>query len=97
MKRPKDRLIAGLDLHSNNVMIGVINQDGKRVAHRKVDCDWGEVIQFLKPLKAQLQSMAVESTFNWYGLVDGLRAQGYPIDLANPAKIEQYSGPEARR
>jgi transposase len=36
--------------------------------------------------------MAVESTFNWYWLVDGLRAQGYPIDLANPAKIEQYSG-----
>src|SRR3974377_2352535 len=92
MKRPKDRLIAGLDLHSNNVMIGVINQDGKRVAHRKGDCDLGEVMEFLKPLKAQLQSMAVESTFNWYWLVDGLRAQGYPIDLANPAKIEQYSG-----
>jgi transposase len=36
--------------------------------------------------------MAVESTFNWYWLVDGLRAQGYPIDLANPAKIEQYNG-----
>ena len=36
--------------------------------------------------------MAVESTFNWYWLVDGLRARGYPIDLANPAKIEQYSG-----
>ena len=26
------------------------------------------------------------------GEVDGLRAQGYSIDLANPAKIEQYSG-----
>jgi transposase len=36
--------------------------------------------------------MAVESTFNWYWLLDGLRAQGYPIDLANPAKIEQYNG-----
>ena len=24
--------------------------------------------------------------------MDGLRAQAYPIDLANPAKIEQYSG-----
>ncbi len=36
--------------------------------------------------------MAVESTFNWYWLVDGLRAHGYPIDLANPARIEQYSG-----
>src|SRR5438876_3439974 len=92
MKRPKDKLIAGLDLHSNNVMIGIINQDGKRVAHRKLDCDLKQVVEFLKPLKPQLQSMAVESTFNWYWLVDGLRDQGYSIDLANPAKIEQYNG-----
>jgi transposase len=92
MRRPKDKLIAGLDLHSNNVMIGVINQDGKRIAHRKVDCDLDQVVQFLKPFKSQLQSMAVESTFNWYWLVDGLRARGYPIDLANPAKMEQYHG-----
>src|SRR6266446_414897 len=92
MRRPKDKLIAGLDLHSNNVMIGIINQDGKRVAHRKLDCDLKQVTEFLEPLKPQLQSMAVESTFNWYWLVDGLRAQSYRIDLANHAKIEQYSG-----
>jgi transposase len=92
MRRPKDKLIAGLDLHSNNVMIGVMNQDGERVMHRKLDCDLSQVVSFLKPLKSQLQSMAVESTFNWYWLVDGLRARGYPIDLANPAKMEQYNG-----
>lgn len=92
MRRPNDRLIAGIDLHSNNLMIGVINQDGARVAHQKLDCDLGAVLRFLEPLKAQLESMAVESTFNWYWLVDGLRKAGYPIDLANPAKIKQYSG-----
>jgi transposase len=92
MRRPKEKLIAGIDLHSNNVMIGVINQDGKRIAHRKLECDLKQVTQFLEPLKPQLQSMAVESTFNWYWLVDGLREEGYPIDLANPAKIEQYRG-----
>ena len=92
MRRPKDTVIAGIDLHSNNVMIGLINQDGKRLAHRKLDCDLQQVTQFLQPFKAQIQSMAVESTFNWYWLVDGLRAKKYPIDLANPAKIEQYNG-----
>jgi transposase len=92
MRRPKDKLIAGIDLHSNNLTIGVINQEGKRVMHRKLDCELKAVTDFLEPLKAQLQSLAVESTFNWYWLVDGLRAQGYPIDLANPAKIEQYDG-----
>jgi transposase len=92
MRRPKDKLFAGLDLHSNNVMIGVMNQDGKRMAHRKVECDLKQVTAFLAPFRSQFQSMAVESTFNWYWLVDGLRAQGYSIDLANPAKIQQYSG-----
>ena len=87
-----DKLFAGLDLHSNNVMIGVINQDGRRIARRKVDCNLAQVTHFLAPFKSQLKSMAVESTFNWYWLVDGLRGQGYGIDLANPAKIEQYNG-----
>lgn len=84
--------MAGIDLHGNNLVIGVINQDGKRIVHRTLECDLKQVTEFLKPFKPQLQSMAVESTFNWYWLVDGLRGQGYPVDLANPAKIEQYSG-----
>ena len=92
MRRPTDKLIAGIDLHSNNLVVGVINQDGKRIAHRKLDCELEQVLEFIKPMKRRLQSMAVESTFNWYWLVDGLRAQGYPIDLANPAQIQQYSG-----
>jgi transposase len=92
MRRPIDELMAGIDLHGNNLVIGVINQDGKRVGHRKLECDLEEVVKYLKPLKRRLRSMAVESTFNWYWLVDGLQAQGYPIDLANPAQIEQYSG-----
>lgn len=81
-----------MDLHGNKVVIGVINQDGERVAHRKLDCDLKQVMEFLQPLKPQLHAATVESTFNWYWLVDGLRGGGYGIDLANPAKTEQYSG-----
>ena len=92
MRRPKDRLIAGIDLHGNNVVIGIINQAGKRIEQKKVGTELAEVESVLKPYKAQLSSMAVESTFNWYWLVDGLQARGYSIDLANPAKIEQYHG-----
>lgn len=92
MRRPKDKLIAGFDLHGNNVVIGIINQDGRRLEHKKVPTELPAVIRVLEPHKTQLISMAVESTFNWYWLVDGLREAGYPIDLANPAKIEQYNG-----
>jgi hypothetical protein len=33
------KLVAGMDLHSNNVVIGVMDVDGQRVASAKVPCD----------------------------------------------------------
>jgi transposase len=92
MRRPTDKVIAGIDLHGNNLVIGLMDQDGKRLGHQKLECNLEQVEEFVRPYKQQLQSMAVESTYNWYWLVDGLQSKGYRIDLANPAKIEQYNG-----
>ena len=85
-------LFAGIDLHSNNLMIGIVDQNGLRLKHQKLDCDLARMIRFLKPFRSRFKSLAVESTYNWYWLVDGLRALSYPVVLANPAQIEQYSG-----
>ena len=87
-----EQLMAGIDLHSNNLVIGIVDQSGQRLKHQKLDCNLQQVEQFLAPFKAQLKSIAVESTYNWYWLVDGLRARSYPVVLANPAQIDQYSG-----
>ena len=86
------QVMAGIDLHSNNLMIGIVDQSGKRLKHQKVDCELKQVLAVLAPYKKRLKSVAVESTYNWYWLVDGLRALSYPVVLANPAGIEQYSG-----
>jgi transposase len=86
------KVMAGIDLHSNNVVIGVTDMDGKRVGNRKLPCELKEVVKFLAPFKKRLEKVAVESTYNWYWLVDGLRALNYPVVLANPAAMEQYSG-----
>jgi transposase len=86
------QVMAGIDLHSNNLMIAVVDEVGRRLKHKKVDCNLQQVVDFLAPMKEQLQSIAVESTYNWYWLVDGLRALSYPVVLANPAKMTQYSG-----
>jgi transposase len=74
------------------LVVGLEDQDGKRIAHRRLECDLKKVLEFLKPFKEEMESIAVESTFNWYWLVDGLQAAAYPVVLANPAKIDQYSG-----
>ena len=86
------KVIAGMDLHSNNVVIGVMDMDGHRLASRKMPCELKEVVKFLTPFKKRLERVAVESTYNWYWLVDGLQALKYPVVLANPASMEQYSG-----
>src|SRR6266571_4385761 len=86
------KVVAGIDLHSNNVVIGIMDMDGKRVASQKVSCELKEVAKFLAPYEKRLEQIAVESTYNWYWLVDGLRALKYPVVLANPAGMEQYSG-----
>ena len=86
------KVIAGMDLHSNNVVVGVMDLDGKRVASRKMACDLQEVVRFLAPFKKHLEAVGVESTYNWYWLVDGLQALKYPVVLANPAGMDQYSG-----
>jgi len=87
-----NKVMAGIDLHSNNLVVGVVDSDGKRLGCRKLDCDLKEVEQFLRPFKSRLQQVAVESTYNWYWLVDGLQALDYPVALANPAAIQQYNG-----
>jgi transposase len=85
-------VFAGIDLHSNNLVIGIVDQDGRRVKDKRLACELKLVTDFLKPYKPRLRSLAVESTYNWYWLVDGLCARNYPVLLANPAKIEQYNG-----
>ena len=46
----------------------------------------------LKPFKEEIVGIVVESTYNWYWLVDALMEEGYKVHLANPAAIQQYSG-----
>lgn len=88
----KKEVCAGIDLHSNNVVLGIVDESGRRLKHQKLPCDLEQIDRFLEPWKRRLKSVAVESTYNWYWLVDGLRSRGYPVHLANPAAMEQYNG-----
>ena len=86
------KVMAGIDLHSNNVVIAIMDMDGKRLRNQTLPCDLGHIVKFLAPFKKRLAKVAVESTYNWYWLVDGLQALKFPVVLANPAGMQQYSG-----
>ena len=86
------KLYAGVDLHSNNSYLGIINKKEKEIFKKKLPNDLEEIVTALIPYRKDLEGIAVESTFNWYWLVDGLKDNGYRGHLANPSAIKQYEG-----
>jgi transposase len=83
---------SGVDLHVNNSVVAVIDEQDRVLYCRRRPNDLDAVIQALEPHRQELQAVVVESTYNWYWLVDGLIAAGFPVHLANPAAIKQYEG-----
>jgi transposase len=82
----------GIDLHSNNNRIGIIDELGKELYQRTLPNDLIAVRKVLDPFRGELQGIVVESTYNWYWLVDGLQESGYRVHLANTTASQQYSG-----
>lgn len=83
---------AGIDLHSSNNYLGVINEEDKVLFGKKMPNDLNKTLMALDPFKESLKGVVVESTYNWYWLVDGLQENGYKVHLANPSAIKQYEG-----
>jgi transposase len=86
------KLYVGEDLHANNNFLAMVDRKGKRVEQKKLPNDLSVILEFLKPYQKEIVGLVVESTFNWYWLVDGLMDSGYKVHLANPSAIQQYSG-----
>ena len=86
------KLYGGIDLHSNNSVIALLNEEDKVVYRRRLPNDLGIVLAQLAPFGDAIEGVVVESTYNWYWLVDGLMDAGYRVHLANTAAIVQYAG-----
>ena len=86
------KLLCAMDLHSNNAYTGIINLNGKRLFDKRLPNDLNIILPALAPFQQQIQRIAVESTYNWYWLADGLQDAGYEVVLANPSAMQQYKG-----
>lgn len=86
------RLYAAFDLHSSNNYLALIDEGGKRLLSRKLANNPKEILATLRPHRKKVVGIAVESTYNWYWLVDMLMAEGYKVHLANPSAIQKYKG-----
>ena len=86
------KLYGGIDLHSNNNLVCLLDDRDRVVFERRLPNRLEAVLLELSPYRSALQALAVESTFNWYWLVDGLMGAGYDVRLVNTAAVRQYEG-----
>lgn len=69
----------------------LVDETGKVVYGKRLPNDLAYILDILKQYDG-IESIVVESTYNWYWLVDGLMSAGYKVKLANTNAIQQYDG-----
>lgn len=85
-------LYAAIDLHSTNSVLAVLDEHDQPVRQRRLPNELPAILKELEPFRDEVTGIVVESTYNGYWLVDGLKAHGYHVHLANTAAVPQYAG-----
>jgi len=85
-------LYGGLDLHRDNTFCSILDAEKRVVFEKKLANEIETICQALEPFRARIKKLAVESTYNWYWLVDRLKRENYDVRLANPAQMKENIG-----
>jgi transposase len=83
---------AGIDLHGTNSVIVVLDDEDRVRYQQRLRNELAGILAAFAPFRETLEGVAVESTYNWYWLVDGLMDAGYRVHLAHVPALPQYSG-----
>jgi transposase len=86
------KVYVGMDLHATNTYVGMVDEENTVLHKQRYRNELPLILAGLDPFKKDIQGVVVESTFNWYWLVDGIMDQGYRVHLANVSAIKQYEG-----
>jgi len=85
----------GIDLHAKKSQMCIIDRDGKKVKEENLDNDFTVILKFLKPFGKDVH-IAIESTINWYWIVDGLMEAGYDVKLAHTLGLYMITGAKVK-
>ncbi|PYJ71180.1 MAG: hypothetical protein DME76_02900 [Verrucomicrobia bacterium] len=86
------KLYGAIDLHSNNNVTVLIDEKEKVVYQKRLTNDLPLIVERLSPYTSSIEGIVVQSTYNWYWLVDCLMEKEHRVQLANTAAIQQYEG-----
>lgn len=62
---------SGIDLHSNNSVVTVIDEEDRVLAEKRLPNDLTTIVEFLKPWQAELAGVVVESILTGTGWLMG--------------------------
>jgi len=86
------KLYGAIDLHSNDNVTVLIDEKDKVIYQKRLANDLPLIVEQHSAYASSMEGIVVESTYNWYWLVDGLMEKGHRVHLANTAAIQQYEG-----
>jgi transposase len=86
------KLYSAIDLHSNNHVLTIIDEQDQKIFEQRLENKLETTLRCLSPYQQSISGIAVESTYNWYWLVDGLMDAGYTLHLVNTSAVKQYEG-----
>ena len=59
-------LYCGIDLHSNNSLISIIDDTDRLISEQRLENNLDTITPYLQPFANDLTGIVVESTYNWY-------------------------------
>jgi transposase len=73
-------------------VVVVSDEEDRILLKQRVANVLSQIVTMLEPHRGEAVGVVVESTYNWYWLVDGLMDAGYRVHLAHPSAIKKYEG-----
>src|SRR5438093_522594 len=89
------KFYCGIDLSARDCQVCVIDEQLKVMVQQKLGNELPRICQLLTPYQANLK-IVVESTFNWYWLIDGLQAAGFEVVLAHTLGLYLITGAKVK-
>jgi transposase len=87
----KTKYVCGIDLHSRTMAVCIMDKNGKSLVRKSITCGIPALMDLIKPYRRSI-TVGVESTYNWYWLLDGLKNNKVPCHLGHALYIKHMSG-----
>ena len=91
-ERPATRYYAGIDLHKQSLRLHVIDATGAPVYQETIRKDKYVRLRTVLGRFGREVTVGVESTYNWYWVIDLLRREGIPCQLGHARDVHRQQG-----